>query len=170
MDMTIPTADEIRNAMKGAPKIVTCAVCGLEGARNTSKVNDACPTHKRANLENWAEKLRLLEKALGETSVGKSEHAVKFNAQLTWLRENMIKARKEHETFAPVKPESQTAQIRKVLTDALTRMGHAVEPNPDPESKGLWEPLALADALLHAICEKFPEVAAATVEQPAQTE
>ena len=159
--------DEIRNATKAGTnkeKLQKCAICGKPESRNTSKVNDACPTHKRIVEEGIVEKFRALEKALGSNLLDFVRRE-KFNAQYEAYRALFKKAREEHDAYQPVEPVSERAQVHALLGECLALLGHDT---PEIPEGGKVDLLALAARVKVALSEaskveapEAPEVAEA---------
>lgn len=161
--MNVQADLELRNLLPGAADgVKCCGVCGKPHARADKSVS-ALPYHAKAIAMNMPGMFRNLTKALG----GMTQDFVdrhKFNAQLEWHREQLIKAREEHDAHAASKPaapprvKSDKALLIETLTQTLDMLGvKHIEPNPDPASEGQWSALALADALQYRIGEMLAE-------------
>jgi BMFP domain-containing protein YqiC len=137
---------ELRNLLGSVEGVKCCAVCGKPEAKNTAKVNAACPAHAQAIADDLPSLFRRISKALGGNLMDFVTRD-KFNAQLESIRAKLTKAREEHDAYTPPTVESDRKMLVRTLTQTLAMLGVEVKPNPDPESKGEWTPLCLADCV-----------------------
>lgn len=80
--------------------VSVCSVCGKEHSRNDKRVNEKCPTHKRAYEGKYNERLALLEKALKSDLIDFAQRG-QFNAEVQVISNDLYIARKEHDAYVP---------------------------------------------------------------------
>lgn len=98
-----------RNKGRDAGSISHCKVCGKEGATNHPKVNAKCPTHAKAVEEKWHERIKRIEYLLKSGTLDLVQSG-QFNAQLTYIAQQLLKAREEHESYVPEEKEETTTR------------------------------------------------------------
>ena len=147
----IPSKQDLAKILRGVgvSTAKSCGICGKPESRNTKDVKENCPTHARAEKEDWAGIIKRLEKAMGSNVLDFVQRR-KFNGQLVWLQDQLKIARAEHDKFAPDMPEeSQKRRMVALLTEGLALLGEKDLGKPsDPKLKGEWRPLDLCEALV----------------------